>query len=410
MKKKEIRRRMQDGFSELSPGIFEAVMARAEKENLMPVKIEYEEACADIQNINDMEKARKAPGPWDAFWGNFPKYAMSFCTCLLVLLICVSGISRKKQEDVYLVMDINPSVQIVMDEDCQVKRLNGLNQDGKEFIKQLNWNKKQSVFDVLDLLLQDAAAKSYLQEDSGILVTICLPDQTLYKDLEGRLGKRIDQRLEEIGVSGVLTAFVQGEKGTKNQGRKQLETELAEKYGIEETLVQQMSVTELIRCCQEHAFAGLTFSAESDKVWKDFVRQEQESKKDSQEKTEPEQEEAESNQEKTGPEKEEAESSQEKTGPEQEEAESNQGKTEPEQETVSKSEEPADKESDTDQGLQKEQDMEQKAQEENENPGQDVRQEEKPCQEDETGTQTAVQPQENADPDRKSTRLNSSHS
>ena len=204
MRKNEIKRKIQDGFLELSPEIFEAVMDTAKKENLMPLKTEYEEKGTDAE-IRNLENVCKGLGSQNRFWINFPKYAMSVCTCLLVFFLWVSGIFGGKQEDVFLVLDINPSVQIVMNDSYQVKRLNGLNEDGKEFIKKLEWSKKESVFDLLDLLLQGAVEESFLRDDSGILVTICLSEQKLYEDLESKLGEKIDQKLKEIGVCGVLT-------------------------------------------------------------------------------------------------------------------------------------------------------------------------------------------------------------
>lgn len=267
---------MQDGFSELSPDLFESVLETAEKESLMPLKTEYEEEkkCAAGPVLRNSEKVRRTPEVRNAFRRNFPKYAVSVCACLLVFVLWVSGIFGTKEEDVFLVLDINPSVQIVMDDSYQVKRLHGLNQDGKDVLKRIKWEKKESVFDVLDLLLQGAAENSYLQENQGILVTICLPDQKMYQELENSLGESIDQKLQEIGISGVMTAFVQGEKDANEQGREQLEAKLAEKYGLDEKQAQQMSVMELLEYCQEHAFAGVTFSAESDKVWKDLSKRE----------------------------------------------------------------------------------------------------------------------------------------
>lgn len=177
-------------------------------------------------------------------------------------------------------LDINPSIQIAMDRSYQVEHLEGLNEDGKDVIKKLKWNKKEAVFDLLDTLLQDVAEESYLQKDSGILVTICPDDQDIFVDLEFKLGKQIDRTLQQMGISGVVTAFQHGSKGNGMEGRRQLENKLLEEYGIDIGQTKQMSVMELIQYCQTHTTLGLTLSSDSGKFLEGLIRNEEETQQE----------------------------------------------------------------------------------------------------------------------------------
>ncbi|MCI9082088.1 MAG: hypothetical protein HFI70_07230 [Lachnospiraceae bacterium] len=293
MRKSDIKLKMREGFSELSPDIFEQVMKATEQERPKLQEMETE-------NIEDHLETGKTEGlkkkcffgKENIFLGSFTKYAISACASLAIFCICLFGIFGRDQNDIYLILDINPSIQIVMNDSFQVKRLQGLNQDGRDVIKKLKWNKKERIFDTLDSVIEGVVKDSYLERDSGILVTICLQDFEIYEDLKDKMGKNIDHKLKEIGISGVIAAFQQGEKDSVQKGRTILETELTEVYGIDAGQVQQMSVMDLIFCGREYGVSGVTYSPESDKQWEEFSKQkkeqEEKEKQEEQEKAKPE--------------------------------------------------------------------------------------------------------------------------
>lgn len=249
MKKKELKKRIEDGFSELSPDLFEAVWEESRKQEVAWTKTESEKPSASGK----------------FYTGRFPKYAWSLCASLAILCLCIFGVLGQKEESVYMVLDINPSIQVEMNEAHQVKRLKGLNQDGKDVVKELKWKKRESVQELLDVLLQDVVEKSYLHENEGILVTLAAPNKVICENLERTLGEGIDRKLTELKVSGVTTAFQEVQSSSEREGRKLLEAELTKSCGMDEKQVQQMSVIELIQYCQDYTSLELKLSAASEK-------------------------------------------------------------------------------------------------------------------------------------------------
>ena len=140
----------------------------------------------------------------------------------------------------------------------------------------LIWNQKESVFDLLDLVLQDTADASYLNEDGGILVTICVSDPHVYEDLENKIGRSIDRKLDEMEIPDVITAFQQGTEDLLEDGRTHLETELADQYGADLAQIQQMSVVDLIRYCRKNTSLDLKLSPHSDQRWNEISEQKKE--------------------------------------------------------------------------------------------------------------------------------------
>ena len=271
MKKKELRKRIEDGFSELAPEIFEAVMEAVEEQKLMSPEMEHDQP--PVWTTRQMEQEATVPknrGPKKSFFSfaglakdKFRGSALAACASLALLFVCFYAGLGGEQKAVYLTLDINPSIQIKMDESLQVKQLKGLNQDGKDVVRDISWKKKEPVVELLDDLIQDVAEKSYLHEDSGILMTLCAQNTDICDELADTLGEKVDQKLLELEISDVTVAFLKSESASALQGRVQLESELMDSYGVPAEQVQQMSVSELIMYCQEHTSLELGFSENS---------------------------------------------------------------------------------------------------------------------------------------------------
>lgn len=261
MKKRELKKRIEDGFSELSPDLFEAVYEECQQQEVTWTQADSEEPS----------------GNGKIYTGRFPRYALSLCASLAVLCLCILGVLGQKEKTVYMVLDINPSIQVEVNEAHQVKRLKGLNQDGKDVVKELKWKKRGTVQELLDVLIQDVVEKSYLRENGGILVTLAAKDKCICENLERTLGEGIDRKLTELKVSGVTTAFQEAPSSSEREGRKLLEAELTKSCGLDEEQVQQMSVIELIRYCHDYTSVELKLSEASKKEWETGAQSEDKS-------------------------------------------------------------------------------------------------------------------------------------
>ncbi len=267
MNKKELRNKMQGGFLEAAPDVYESVLKAAENNRMQAQNAQIEKTgeFADSRMEDGFRKGQESSRRSRVAWGNFSKYALSACAGFALFFMCLFGVLQTNQDNIYVVMDINPSVQITMNKSCQVKKMQGLNQDGRDVVKKLEWKKGYSLLDTVDVLLERVAEDAYLHEGGGILITVSTSDTELYHGLEEELGVKIDGKLEELGVEDVTTAFRCTDGSSEDAGRKLLEEELAEKYGADKEKLRQMSVLELIEYCQSHTSMKLKLSPESEK-------------------------------------------------------------------------------------------------------------------------------------------------
>lgn len=251
MRKNDLKNKMQDGFLEAAPDVYEAVLTAAGKNKFT------------LQN--EESKKTQDSGRSHIYFRSFTKYALSACAGFALFFVCLFGMLGKNQDNIYVVLDINPSVRIVMDESCQVKKLQGLNQDGRDVIQTLEWDKKDPMLQTVERVVECAVKGDYLHEGGGILVTIFAAELDMYDELEDEMGRGIDGKLKKMGVTGVTTAFQCAEEGSGKEGRESLEAELVEKYGVNKEMLHQMSVSELIQCCQKYEAERLQLSPVSEK-------------------------------------------------------------------------------------------------------------------------------------------------
>ena len=196
--------------------------------------------------------------PEKMFVKKFTGYAVSACASLALIFFCIYAGLGVNQNAVYMTLDINPSIQIKMDESFQVKQLIGLNQDGKDVVSELSWKKREPIQRLLDGLIQKIAEKAYLTEDGSILVTLSASREEVCDELENVFTQQVDAKLNELEISGIMIAYQKSDD--RSAGRGQLEEELVRMCGLSEDTVSKMTVTELIRYCQEHTSLNLKTS------------------------------------------------------------------------------------------------------------------------------------------------------
>ena len=153
MKKREMKKRIVDGFSEMAPEMFEAVVEAVEEQKLALSETEKEEPMLQtvrgippFEHKADLRDNTEQKSSWfgKVITERFARYALSMCAGLALICLFIFHVPGKSQDVVYMVLDINPSIQVEMNQAHQVERLRGLNQDGKDVVKELKWKRKES--------------------------------------------------------------------------------------------------------------------------------------------------------------------------------------------------------------------------------------------------------------------------
>ncbi|MGN1206058.1 MAG: hypothetical protein ACI4SQ_03605 [Eubacterium sp.] len=236
MKREEMQDRLQDVFFELAPDILDEIMDAVEK---------------PVDNVViDMSDSKKTN-----------RYKRSFAVSLIskvAIFVMILGLGfgifgLKNNQCVYIMaIDVNPSIQMEMDQEYYVQRITGLNDDGKNIIKKMNFKKNTPLAEMVETIMDQFVSEGYLQENSGILFTLMKEEEI--QDCEG-LKKLLHQEIEKdigrCGISGVKIAFQETGKSAEQTGKDILKEQIREKYHLDDKKIDAMNIRDMIDYVEE---------------------------------------------------------------------------------------------------------------------------------------------------------------
>jgi len=92
----------------------------------------------------------------------------------------------------YLSIDINPSIELSVNEDLEVIKIKGYNNDGKKIVNLLvDWKEKE-LTEVAERIIQLSMEKNYLRQGEEVLIT------TVEKKRVPRLSKQIQEQINKV--------------------------------------------------------------------------------------------------------------------------------------------------------------------------------------------------------------------
>ena len=155
MNKNELTNKIQEGFFNLAPDMFDEILEVIEQ--------------SDDDSTYALDKKNRLFFHDMIGYGVLKRVAVWF----LVVGIGFGFFNLQCNRTQYVVtLDVNPSIRMELNKEYSVRSLEGLNEDGKQFIKELEWEKNISVEQMLDILTNNLVLDGYLKEDGGILVTV----------------------------------------------------------------------------------------------------------------------------------------------------------------------------------------------------------------------------------------------
>ncbi|MED3758165.1 anti-sigma factor domain-containing protein [Peribacillus frigoritolerans] len=119
----------------------------------------------------------------------------------------------------YMTIDVNPSIELELDDDLEVLKLTGLNEDGKLVIGQLKDWKGKDIKAVTNRIVETTKQLGYLKGNKQIVVSTTLMEKN--KELDKNLKKEIKEISEQDNVSKTKMKVIQATKNDRKQAREQ---------------------------------------------------------------------------------------------------------------------------------------------------------------------------------------------
>ncbi len=119
----------------------------------------------------------------------------------------------------YMTIDVNPSIELELDDDLEVLKLTGLNEDGKLVIGQLKDWKGKDIKTVTKRIVETTKQLGYLKGNKQIVVSTTLMEKN--NELDKNLKEEIKEISEQDNVSNTKMKVIQATKSDRKQARKQ---------------------------------------------------------------------------------------------------------------------------------------------------------------------------------------------
>ncbi|MBP2239894.1 hypothetical protein J2Z40_000447 [Cytobacillus eiseniae] len=120
------------------------------------------------------------------------KAALSVAIMLLIAFVVVSPLSSNNKVYAYLSIDVNPSIEIGINEQFEVIEISSFNDEGEQIINQLNGWKKKNIHVLTNDILQEMKVQGYIKDSQEIIIA------TVYKEAQSKKDPRLEQELNEV--------------------------------------------------------------------------------------------------------------------------------------------------------------------------------------------------------------------
>ena len=125
------------------------------------------------------------------------KLVVSTALALMLLMISILPFKQNNQVYAYLSIDINPSLELGVNKNCQVIELIPYNEDGEKIVSLLHDWEKKDIEDVTSGIMDVIQSQGYLEENHEVILSTVYVN-TDKQDRNKHIEKEIEQEMDEV--------------------------------------------------------------------------------------------------------------------------------------------------------------------------------------------------------------------
>ncbi|MFJ7508215.1 anti-sigma factor domain-containing protein [Peribacillus simplex] len=153
------------------------------------------------------------------FHSSFKKTAVLSIASTFLILFSILPSYFSGPVSAYMTIDVNPSIELELDNDLEVLKLTGLNEDGKLVIGQLRDWEGKDIKIVTNRIVETTKQLGYLKGNKQIVVSTTLLKKN--KELDKNLKEEIKEISKQDNVSNTKMKVIQATKSDRKQAREQ---------------------------------------------------------------------------------------------------------------------------------------------------------------------------------------------
>ena len=139
-------------------------------------------------------------------------------TCLMLFSIVIPRFST--HVSAYMTIDINPSIELGVNDELQVVELRGINADGKRVISHIQEWKNEDVSDIAEEIVLKTKELGYMNDSTREIIV----SKTMIED-DKKLDKQLNQEIKgftsEISIANTEVKLIQATENDRDQAKQQ---------------------------------------------------------------------------------------------------------------------------------------------------------------------------------------------
>ena len=141
-----------------------------------------------------------------------------FATCMLAFSIAVPRFSN--HVSAYMTIDVNPSIELGLDDELQVIEVHGLNQDGKQVVAQLHDWKNEEISDVAKKIVLKTKELGYLNASTRkVIFSKTMIDED--KKLSQQLNQEVKTLSKQLPIENGEVQLIQATEKDRDKAKQQ---------------------------------------------------------------------------------------------------------------------------------------------------------------------------------------------
>ncbi|WP_174735146.1 anti-sigma factor domain-containing protein [Mesobacillus harenae] len=166
------------------------------------------------------QESQKGKGKY-TFLAKFKLMAVSAAVVLLIASSTFFSMYESNEVYAYMSIDVNPSLEMGLNENTKVVSLEALNKDGELVLKELSSWKKKDAGDITEAILAEIKEQGFKNEAENVLVATALPanrNSTADEKLKKEMAEIKKSAAAEDLTVKVINGTNQDRKAAKKQG------------------------------------------------------------------------------------------------------------------------------------------------------------------------------------------------
>ena len=209
MKKREIKKRLNQTFSNMVPDVLDNILTQCEEREVME----------NMNLINKNKEQKKEIIEKKKEKINF--FRPKLVGALATVVVCAFGIigftqyqNMNNSVDSIIDFDVNPSIELKTNKKEEIIEVNALNEEGKTILKDMDLEKVD--LDVgVNAIIGSMLKNNYITEaQNSILVSVKNDDEKKAKQLEERVSNEINELLKAQNINGAVLSQMYNDDDT----------------------------------------------------------------------------------------------------------------------------------------------------------------------------------------------------